>query len=77
MVQLFHFDEESNYIYQAYKIKNDQIISAVDNTSVQFYKTMYTYNNNHSLLKAETTDDYGIHAIETATYNKNNTISSK
>lgn len=75
--ELFHFDEESDYVYQVYELKNEEIINTVDNTSVQLYNTKYTYNKNKKLIKTVTKNDYGIHEIETATYNKNNTISSK
>ncbi len=76
-VQLFHFDEEADYSYQVYELKNEQIISADDNTSVKYYNTNYTYDNSNNLLKAETIDDYGNRELETATYNENGFISSK
>ncbi|GGG45031.1 hypothetical protein [Bizionia arctica] len=76
-VKLFHFDEDLDYIYQVYELKNEQIISLADNTSVKYYNTKYTYNNKRQLLEAETIDDYGIRELITATYNENNTISSK
>jgi hypothetical protein len=75
--QLFHFDEELDYIYQIYEWKNGQIVSMIDHTSVLYYQTKYTYNAQNNVLKAVTTNDYGIEKNEIATYNKNGTISSK
>tara|TARA_R110002126_G_scaffold281512_2_gene429333 strand:+ start:2153 stop:3199 length:1047 start_codon:yes stop_codon:yes gene_type:complete len=75
--QLFHFDEELDYIYQMYELKNGQIVSMIDHTSVLYYQTEYNYNSQNNVLKAVTINDYGIEKIEIATYNKNGTISSK
>jgi len=76
-VQLFHFDEEMDYVYQVYELKDAQIVTSADLTSVLYYSTEYTYNKKNKLLKVITTDDYNNKEIETATYNKNGTIRSK
>lgn len=76
-IQLFHFDEEASYVYQVYELKNEQIISSSENTSVLYYATDYSYDKNQKLFKIATVDDYGVEEIKTATYNKNGFLKTK
>lgn len=61
--ELYKFDEESDYTWQRFTLKNNLITEYLDNGAVEYVNTTYSYNTFNRIDKIITKNDYGIKKV--------------